>query len=119
MIISCNGNQPVGSLNIGNANTRRLIGSKSGRTKLFVMVLHLWVHGGDVVFGRFISPATGLFVIGIDHDMVCAGVFVPVGAGASGRTTAGTTRAVPDSSTTHDNIDRISGQFLFYHDHRV
>ena len=30
---------------------------------------------------------------------------------------AGTTSAVPDCSTSHDNADRISGQFLFYHDH--
>ena len=30
---------------------------------------------------------------------------------------AGTTSAVPDGSTTHDSADRISGQFLFYHDH--
>ena len=29
----------------------------------------------------------------------------------------GTTSAVPDGSTTHDSADRISGQFLFYHDH--
>ena len=28
-----------------------------------------------------------------------------------------TTSAVPDSSTNHDSADRISGQFLFYHDH--
>ena len=30
---------------------------------------------------------------------------------------AGTTSAVPDCSTNHDIADRISGQFLFYHDH--
>ena len=30
---------------------------------------------------------------------------------------AGTTSAVPDCSTNHDSADRISGQFLFYHDH--
>ena len=30
---------------------------------------------------------------------------------------AGTTRAVPYGSTTHSSADRISGQFLFYHDH--
>ena len=30
---------------------------------------------------------------------------------------AGTTSAVPDCSTNHDRVDRISGQFLFYHDH--
>ena len=30
---------------------------------------------------------------------------------------AGTTCTVPDSSTNHDSTDRISGQFLFYHDH--
>ena len=28
---------------------------------------------------------------------------------------AGTTSAVPDCSTNHDSADRISGQFLFYH----
>ena len=42
-------------------------------------------------------------VIGIDHDTVCAG----------------TTSAVPDCSTNHDSADRISGQFLFYHDHNL
>ena len=25
--------------------------------------------------------------------------------------------AIPDSSTNHDSADRISGQFLLYHDH--
>ena len=30
---------------------------------------------------------------------------------------AGTTSAVPDCSTNHSSADRISGQFLFYHDH--
>ena len=30
---------------------------------------------------------------------------------------AGTTSAVLDCSTNHDSADRISGQFLFYHDH--
>ena len=28
-----------------------------------------------------------------------------------------TTSAVPDCSTNHDSVDRINGQFLFYHDH--
>ena len=32
---------------------------------------------------------------------------------------AGTTSAVPDSSTNHDSADRINGQFLFYHDQHV
>ena len=32
---------------------------------------------------------------------------------------AGTTSAVPDCSTNHDSADRISGQFLFYHDHNL
>ena len=32
---------------------------------------------------------------------------VPAGAAASGRATAGTTRAVPDGSTTHSSADRI------------
>ena len=49
--------------------------------------------------------------IGIDHDTVCAGV---VGTAAA---PAGTTSAVPDCSTNPDSADRISGQFLFYHDH--
>ena len=31
---------------------------------------------------------------------------------------AGTTSAVPHCSTTHDSADRISGQFLFYHDYK-
>ena len=32
---------------------------------------------------------------------------VPAGAAASGRAMAGTTRAVPDGSTTHSSADRI------------
>ena len=63
--------------------------------------------------------------IGIDHDTVCAGV---VGtairnstscAGRRAAAPAGTTSAVPDCSTNHDSTDRISGQFLFYHDHNL
>ena len=63
--------------------------------------------------------------IGIDHDRVCAGV---VGtairnstscAGRRAAAPAGTTSAVPDCSTNHDSADRISGQFLFYHDHNL
>ena len=64
-----------------------------------------------------------MLTIGIDHDTVCAGV---VGtairnstscAGRRAAAPAGTTSAVPDCSTNHDSADRISGQFLFYHDH--
>ena len=62
-------------------------------------------------------------VIGIDHDTVCAGV---VGTAIRNSTQvppvvapAGTTSAVPDCSTNHDSADRISGQFLFYHDHNL
>ena len=43
-----------------------------------------------------------LKVIGIDHDTVCV---VVVGT------------AIRDCSTNQDSADRISGQFLFYHDH--
>ena len=62
-------------------------------------------------------------MIGIDHDTVCA---VVVGtaiqhstccAGCCAAAPAGTTSAVPDSSTNHDSTDCISGQCLFYHDH--
>ena len=62
-------------------------------------------------------------VIGIDHDAVCAGVggtairHSTSCAGRRAAAPAGTTSAVPDGSTTHDSADRISGQFLFYHDH--
>ena len=65
------------------------------------------------------------WVIGIDHDTVCAGV---VGtairnstscAGRRAAAPAGTTSAVPDCSTNHDSADLISGQFLFYHDHNL
>ena len=56
-----------------------------------------------------------LLAIGIDHDTVCAGVVGTViwhSKSCAGRRSAGTT-----SSTNHDSADRISGQFLFYHDH--
>ena len=62
-------------------------------------------------------------VIGIDHDTVCAGVggtAISHSTSCAGRRAAapaGTTSAVPDGSTTHDSADRISSQFLFYHDH--
>ena len=74
---------------------------------------------------RFRQIGHGWVVIGIDHDMVCAGV---VGtairnstscAGRRAAAPAGTTSAVPDCSTNHDSADRISGQFLFYHDHNL
>ena len=52
------------------------------------------------------KPHSAVWVIGIDHDTVCAGV---VG-------TATRPHVVPDSSTNHDSTDRISGQFIFYHD---
>ena len=42
---------------------------------------------------------------------------VPAGAAASGRATAGITRALPDCSTNHSSADRISGQCLFYYDY--
>ena len=68
-----------------------------------------------------------MVVIGIDHDTVCAVVggtaisgkarVVPAVARPLAAAPAGTTSAVPDGSTTHDSADRISGQFLFYHDH--
>ena len=48
-------------------------------------------------------------IIGIDHDTVCAGVV--------GTAIRHSTSAVPDCSTNHSSADRISGQFLFYHDH--
>ena len=61
-------------------------------------------------------------VIGIDHDTVCAGVLGTAirhstsCAGRRAAAPAGTTSAVPDCSTKHSSADRISGQFLFYHD---
>ena len=73
-----------------------------------------------------------MMVIGIDRDTVCAGVVgtairhstsyacrraTACCAGRRAAAPAGTTNAVPDCSTNHDSADRISGQFLFYHDH--
>ena len=78
-----------------------------------------WRHPGDKPLSE------PVMVIGIDHDTVCAGV---VGtairnstscAGRRAAAPAGTTSAVPDCSTNHDSADRISGQFLFYHDHNL
>ena len=76
----------------------------------------IWRHRSE-------STLAQVMAIGIDHDTVCAGV---VGtaiqhstscAGRCAAAPAGTTSAVPDCSTNHSNADRISGQFLFYHDH--
>ena len=66
---------------------------------------------------------SSILAIGIDQDTVFAGV---VGtairhstscAGRRAAAPAGTTSAVLDCSINHDSADRISGQFLFYHDH--
>ena len=77
-----------------------------------------------VIFvGQIICWDILCMVIGIDHDTVCAGVgstAIRHSTKCAGRRAAApacTTRAVPDGSTTHDSADRISGQFLFYHDH--
>ena len=70
-----------------------------------------------------VLPGLACVVIGIDHDTVCAGVVgtaIRHSSSCTGRRVAvlaGTTSAVPDSSTNYDSADRISGQFLFYHDH--
>ena len=48
----------------------------------------------------------------IRHSTSCAGR-----RAATAATPAVTMSAVLDSSTNHDNADRLSGQFLFYHDH--
>ena len=76
-------------------------------------------------FARFVAFNCCEFVIGIDHDTVLEWVVLPSGparvvpavARPLAAAPAGTTSAVPDGSTTHDSADRISGQFLFYHDH--
>ena len=74
------------------------------------------------IFKNFWRCLKACLVIRIDHDTVCAGV---VGtairnstscAGRRAAAPAGTTSAVPDCSTNQDSADRISGQFLFYHD---
>ena len=79
-----------------------------------------------VIMGRSFCFAFAFSTIGIDHDTVCAGVVgtaigtarvVPAVARPLAAAPAGTTSAVPDCSTNHDSADRISGQFLFYHDH--
>ena len=54
----------------------------------------------------------GVLGTAIRHSTSCAGHRGPLAAAP-----AGTTSAVPDCSTNHDSADRISGQFLFYHDH--
>ena len=64
-------------------------------------------------------------VIGTDHDTVCARWMVllsstaPVVPAVARQLTAAPagTSAVPDSSTKHDSTERISDQFLFYHNH--
>ena len=71
------------------------------------------------------SQVSDWVIIGIDHDTVCAGVvgtairYSTSCAGRRAAAPAGTTSAVPDCSTNHDSADRISGQFLFYHDHNL
>ena len=73
-------------------------------------------------YGKFVLKKM-CWTIGIDHDTVCAGVggtairHSTSCAGRRAAAPAGTTSAVPDGSTTHSSADRISGQFLFYHDH--
>ena len=65
-------------------------------------------------------------IIGIDLDTVCAGVVYTAirhSTSCAGRRAATcgraacTMSAVLYCSTNHDSADRISGQFLYYHDH--
>ena len=65
-------------------------------------------------------------VIGIDHDTVCAGVVCAATPGTArvGRPSCGRLRprrpahecCAGSGSTNHDSADRMSGQFLFYHE---
>ena len=62
-------------------------------------------------------------ITGIDHNTVCTGVVgiaIRHSTSCSGRHAAAparTTSALPDCSTNHDSADRLSGQFLFSHNH--
>ena len=67
-----------------------------------------------------------LLIIGIDHDTVCAGVVCAATPGTArvGRPSRGRLRprrpahecCAGSGSTNHDSADRMSGQFLFYHE---
>ena len=69
------------------------------------------------------------WVIGIDHDTVCAGVVcaATLGTARVGRPSRGRLRprrpahecCAGSGSTNHDSADRMSGQFLFYHENET
>ena len=79
----------------------------------------------------FSSPVhwNGEMVIGIDHDTVCAGVVCAATPGTArvGRPSRGRLRprrpahecCAGSGSTNHDSADRMSGQFLFYHENEA
>ena len=79
--------------------------------------------------GRISNAPPGclqLIVIGIDHDMVCAGVVCAATPGTArvGRPSRGRLRPAHEccagsGSTNHDSADRMSGQFLFYHENEA
>ena len=89
----------------------------------------LFPHGGFGFVWRLLEecddvvallPQNHVVVIGIDHDTVCAGVVgtaIQHSTSCASRRAAGTISAVPDCTTNHDSTERISAQFLFYHDH--
>ena len=60
-------------------------------------------------------------VIGIDHDTVYAGVVCVATPGTArvGTAVARPLGAAPAGSTNHDSADRMSGQFLFYHENEA
>ena len=110
------------------ASYRYLVVSEAPRrSQLLLMIWRkTWFSGWWVRTrneGPGVEGSASSLVIGIDHDTVCAGVggtairHSTSCAGRRAAAPAGTTSAVPDGSTTHDSADRISGQFLFYHDH--
>ena len=69
------------------------------------------------------------WIIGIDHDAVCAGVVCchsRHSTSDAGRRAAACARAsrlheccAGSGSTNHDSADRKSGQFLFYHENEA
>ena len=99
---------------------------------LFIIVTWWYICG--VLCGKWQArESTGMFgnlmAIGIDHDTVCAGVVCAATPGTArvGRPSRGRLRprrpahecCAGSGSTNHDSADRMSGQFLFYHENEA
>ena len=77
------------------------------------LYIYIHIHHSGLYELTTIRSALEWLVLLSGTAQVVPGVARPLTASP-----AGTTSAVPDSSTTPVSADRINGQFLYYHDHK-